>query len=304
MSETANPPGAEEKDIRKSKVQQIQDLPVPEKIELAKTGSREERLILIRDGNKEVREAVLDNARITEVEIAAIASSPNVPNELLDKIIANLDWMKNYQVMLALVNNPRTPPSLALKLVDRLRHKDLKQLAESKNLFEELVAAAKRSAAKLEAGRPDPLSEKTPREEKKTKSRYQEIKDMSVPEKIQLAMTGDKEARNILIKDSNKQVQEAVLNSPRITEMEIAAVANSRNVGDELLRKISMNRDWMKNYQVRVALVNNPKTPLTIGLKIVGTLMMADLKRLAKSKGVSNVLVGAAQRIVIKKGHK
>ncbi|UCE84303.1 MAG: hypothetical protein JSV47_07285 [Deltaproteobacteria bacterium] len=304
MSETANPPGAEEKVIKKSKVQQIQDLPVPEKIELAKTGSREERLILLRDSNKQVREAVLDNSRITEVEIAAIASSPNVPNELVDKIIANLDWMKNYQVMLALVNNPRTPPSLALKLVDRLRHKDLKQLAESKKLSEELVAAAKRSAAKLEAGRPDPSLEKKPTEEKKTKSRYQEIKDMSVPEKIQLAMAGDKEARNILIKDTNKQVQEAVLSSPRITEMEIAAVANSRNVGDDMLRKISMNREWMKNYQVRVALVNNPKTPLTIGLKIVGTLMMTDLKRLAKSKGVSNVLVGAAQRILIKKGHK
>jgi hypothetical protein len=304
VSETANPPEAEEKEIRKSKLKQIKDLPVPEKIELAKTGNREERLTLIRDGNKQVREAVLDNARITEVEIAAIASSPNVPDELLDKIIANLDWMKNYQVSLALVNNPKTPPSFALKLLDRLRHKDLKQLAESKNLPEELVAAAKRSAAQLAASRPDPSKEKKPPEEKKAKSRYQEIQDMSVPEKVQLAMAGDKEARNILIKDTNKQVQEAVLNSPRITEMEVTAVANSRNVGDELLRKISMNRDWMKNYQIRVALVNNPKTPLTISLKIVGTLMMADLKRLAKSKGVSNVLVGAAQRIVIKKGHK
>jgi hypothetical protein len=117
-------------------------------------------------------------------------------------------------------------------------------------------------------------------------------------------MSGDKEARSILIKDSNKQIQEAVLDSPRITEQEIVAIANSRNVGEELLRKIATNRDWMKNYQVRLALTNNPKTPLTIGLRLIGTLMISDLKRLSKSKGVSSVLTAAANRALIKKGIK
>ena len=115
---------------------------------------------------------------------------------------------------------------------------------------------------------------------------------------------GDKEARNILVKDSNRQVQEAVLDSPRITEPEIVAIANSRNVGDEILRKIAINREWMKNYQVRLGLVNNPKTPLTIGLKILGTLMISDLKRLSKSKSVSSVLTSAAARALTKKGVK
>jgi hypothetical protein len=125
---------------------------------------------------------------------------------------------------------------------------------------------------------------------------------MPVSEKIKLAMTGDKEARSLLLKDSNRQVQDAVLNSPRITDLEIAGLANSRTVSDELLRKIAANRQWMKSYQVRLGLVNNPKTPVPVGLKIVGTLMIADLKRLAKSKGVSNVIISAAQRLVIKKG--
>ena len=134
--------------------------------------------------------------------------------------------------------------------------------------------------------------------------RLQQIQDMSVPEKITLATSGGREVRAILIRDSNKQVQEAVLNSPRITEAEIAAVANSRNVSDELLRKITFNREWMKNYQIRLGLVNNPKTPLPVGLKIIGTLMISDLKRLSKSKGVSNILVTSAQRALIKKGVK
>ncbi|MFP3870053.1 MAG: hypothetical protein ACLFVT_04120 [Syntrophobacteria bacterium] len=140
------------------------------------------------------------------------------------------------------------------------------------------------------------------KEEKSIRSRFQEIQQLTVPEKIKLAMTGDKEARSILIKDSNKQVQEAALDNPRITEMEIVGVANSRTASDELLRKIVNNRQWMKNYQVRLGLVNNPKTPLSVALKLTGSLMTADLKRLAKSKGVSNVLATAAQRLLTRKG--
>jgi hypothetical protein len=117
-------------------------------------------------------------------------------------------------------------------------------------------------------------------------------------------MTGDKEVRSILVKDANKLVQEAVLDSPRITEAEVVAVANSRSIADELLRKIAGKRVWMKNYQLRVALVNNPKTPLPTALKILPTLMAADLKRLTMNRGVSNVLVSSAQRFLIKKQHR
>ena len=127
---------------------------------------------------------------------------------------------------------------------------------------------------------------------------------MPVPDKIKLAKTGDKEARTILLKDSNKQVQEAVLDNPRISDTEIVAVANSRNMPEEILRKVAVNRQWMKNYQVRLALANNPKTPLPMGLKIIGTLLIADLKRLSKNKGVSSVLSAAAQRFVLRKGAK
>ncbi len=60
----------------------------------------------------------------------------------------------------------------------------------------------------------------------------------------------------------------------------------------------------MRNYQVRLGLVSNPKTPIAIGLKIVGTLMVADLKRLSISKGISSVISTAASRTLIKKGYK
>lgn len=282
----------------------ILDLPVPQKIELAQTGEREVRTVLITDSNAQVREAVLTSPRITAVEIVAFAKSPKLEGDLLRRIAANVQWLKNYQVRLALVNNPRTPLPIALKLVPTLLDADLKQLAKNAEASEELVVAAERTAAERGTDRRAPVKTQTAKDDQKAKSRLQEIQDMPVPDKIKLAMTGDKEARSILLKDSNKQVQEAVLDSPRISDTEIVAVANSRNVPEEILRKIAINRQWMKNYQVRVALANNPKTPLPMGLKIIGTLMIADLKRLSKNKGVSSVLSAAAQRFVTRKGVK
>lgn len=290
--------------VKKIEPSRILNLPVSKKIELAQVAEREVRAVLITDSNKQVQEAVLTSPRITEVEIVAIAKSHKLDDDLLRRIAANVQWLKNYQVRRALVNNPRTPLPIALKLVPTLLDADLKQLAKNAEASEDLIVAAERTAAERGTDRRAPVKSQAPKVEKKAKSRLQEIQDMPVPDKIKLAMTGDKEARSILLKDSNKQVQEAVLDSPRISDMEIVAVANSRNLPEEILRKIAVNRQWMKNYQVRLALANNPKTPLPMGLKIIGTLMIADLKRLSKNKGVSNVLSSAAQRFVMRKGAK
>ncbi|HPI92288.1 MAG TPA: hypothetical protein PLT09_05465 [Deltaproteobacteria bacterium] len=126
------------------------------------------------------------------------------------------------------------------------------------------------------------------------RSLYQKIQTMSVSEKLDLARKATKEARTILIRDSNKLVQLAVVNSPKITESEILAIASNRQVTDEVLKEIGMNREWLRNYQVRLALVNNPKTPLSIAMAQISYINQRDLALLAKSKGVPRPIVIAA----------
>jgi len=127
------------------------------------------------------------------------------------------------------------------------------------------------------------------------RSLYQKIQTMSVSEKLDLARKAPKEARSILIRDSNKLVQLAVVSSPKITESEILAIASSRQVNDDVLKEIGMNKDWLRNYQVRLALVNNPKTPLSITMAQITYLNQRDLALLAKSKGVPRPIVTAAE---------
>lgn len=127
------------------------------------------------------------------------------------------------------------------------------------------------------------------------RSLFQKIQTMSVSEKLDLARKASKEARSILIRDSNKLIQLAVVNSPKITESEILAIASNRQVNDDVLKEIAMNKEWLRNYQIRLALVNNAKTPLSIAMAQVTYLNRRDLSLLAKSRGVPRPLIIAAQ---------
>ena len=73
-------------------------------------------------------------------------------------------------------------------------------------------------------------------------------------------------------------------------------------MGDELLRIISNNREWTKNYQIKLALTMNPKTPIPQAIKFLNYLQDKDLRSLMKSKDVPNNVSTHARRILTKKG--
>jgi hypothetical protein len=127
------------------------------------------------------------------------------------------------------------------------------------------------------------------------------ISKLPVSEKIKLALMGGKEARMLLVFDGNKVVSSLVLRNPRITEQEVKAIASSRAVRDDLLRSIARNKKFMKSYQVKLALVENPKTPPSISLSLLSQLRENDLKRLAKSRSVSSAVQQQAKRMVARK---
>jgi hypothetical protein len=127
-------------------------------------------------------------------------------------------------------------------------------------------------------------------------SKYQLVMELKVAEKIKLAMTGDGEWRKILIKDPNRIVHGAVLKNARITEAEVIMVARNKSASDEMVRLILLNREWMKNYEIRRALVTHPKTPLAKALRCIGDLTLRDLKDLMRNRNVSSVIAGTARR--------
>lgn len=141
-------------------------------------------------------------------------------------------------------------------------------------------------------------------DEEEALSKYQLLQDMTVSEKIKMALTGDKEWRTLLIREPNKQVCTAVLKNPRITEGEVLAVAKNRSALEELIRIILLNRDWIKLYDMKKALVYHPRTPLQQAIKFMAFLSERDIKELAKSKNVTQVVVNNARRMLMTKSKR
>jgi hypothetical protein len=133
-------------------------------------------------------------------------------------------------------------------------------------------------------------------------SLYNRIQQMSVTEMVRLASMGTKEARNLLIRNPNRSIVQAVLNSPKITDDEIISFAGNKNLSKEVPLIISNKKEYTKNYMVKAALVNNPKTPLPTAIKFLRHLIPKDLRNVSKSKNVPTVLAKTAIKILENKG--
>ena len=120
---------------------------------------------------------------------------------------------------------------------------------------------------------------------------------MNTKDRMKLAMKGDREARSILIRDSNKVVCTAVVNNPRITEQEIENIAAMRTVADEVLRIIAMNRSWARAYPIIHNLARNPRTPIPTVMNILNRIRTKDLLNLTQNRNVSEAVRRQAYRL-------
>jgi hypothetical protein len=163
---------------------------------------------------------------------------------------------------------------------------------DQKSTLQELRSTAvdqSRLADAAAEAEPDPAKRQT---------LLQQITRMTVSQRVQFAMKGGPEARRTLIRDANKIVQRAVLQSPRLTEQEVEAFASMPNLTDEVLRLIANNRNFRKNYVVVRNLMNNPKTPLDVTLHMLPILNALDLKRLCVNKNIPETLRSTASKLV------
>jgi hypothetical protein len=127
----------------------------------------------------------------------------------------------------------------------------------------------------------------------------QQIAKMGFTARLKAAVKGTREMRSILVRDPNKMIAAAVLSSPKLSEPEIETIARMTNVSEEVLRIISNNRAWTKNYGILLALVKNPKTPVAMSLNMMNRLNDRDLNQLSVDRNVPEPLRVAARKKVV-----
>ena len=134
----------DDKDDEGTALQRLSKMNVPQKVQRATKGSREERAILIRDPNKMISLAVLSSPKLTISEVEAFARAGNVAEDCLRTIAFCRAWMKNYNVVAALTRNPKTPVAISMNLLSRLTEKDLRVISTDRNVPDVLRVTARK----------------------------------------------------------------------------------------------------------------------------------------------------------------
>jgi hypothetical protein len=125
---------------------------------------------------------------------------------------------------------------------------------------------------------------------------HQRLAAMTPSQKIRRAQLGSAAERLILVRDTNRLVSSAVVRSPSLQEPEVVRITASRQVGEDVLRIIAMDREWTRSHQIKLNLVQNPRTPFAFAAKLIPHLREHELKALSKSKNVTGSVVAAARQ--------
>lgn len=114
----------------------------------------------------------------------------------------------------------------------------------------------------------------------------QQLREMTMGQRVAVATKGKREFRSVLLRDTNRVVAIAAISSPATKEMEVVAAAQSRTVHQDVIAYIAKKKDWVKLYPVKFALVTNPKTLLPTAMKLLPYLQKKDVKLLSKSRNI------------------
>jgi hypothetical protein len=143
-ADESEPTSEPTEEAKESTVTRLAAMTVAQRMGAAMKGTREERAILIRDPNKIVSVAVLSSPKVTEAEVESFAKMANVSDEILRIIGTTRAYVKNYNIVAALVKNAKTPAALSMNLLNRLNDKDLRALSTNRNVPEILRVTARK----------------------------------------------------------------------------------------------------------------------------------------------------------------
>ncbi len=101
-------------------------------------------MLLVRDHNRIIATAAIRSPQMQEAEVVLISRNRNIADEVLRIIGSTPEWLRTYAVKKNLVENPKTPVTIASRLVQHLRESDLRQLTKSKNVTGPVKDAARR----------------------------------------------------------------------------------------------------------------------------------------------------------------
>jgi hypothetical protein len=286
-------------------------------------GSVTTRLAALYSGNHEVIEQLLRMPRISAEALATLAAAADERSGEL--IATNEELMLKHPIVIEkLYMNKRVRMSTADRLIElcvrnkvelsipafkeaalAIQNELVPEPSEEPTFDDVLFQQTREAAEKLGLDDSEDTHELDEEGVEKVKAKvvplYARMAEMTVSQKIRCATLGSAAERLLCVRDANRLVAAAAAKSPLLKEPEAVQITASRNVSEDVLRLLAMNKDFTRNYQIKLNLVTNPRTPFTFASRLVPMLRESELKMLSKSKNVSGAITTAVRQQLSKK---
>jgi hypothetical protein len=240
-------------------------IPAASRSEHAATVAGDELIALLHDADGDVLLAVLENPRLNEQHLALLLERKGLPGAVLEKIARQRDWLRHYPVKLRVAAHPRTPRLLAIPLLRQLYLFDLVDVS----LLPSTPAELKRLAEEIVISR---------------------LGQLPLGQKLTLAKRGSARVAGALLAEGHPQVYPLALDNGFLTEAHVLKTLAGDDLADGVAAAIAQHRKWALSYNVRIALVRNPTTPLARVLAFLPDLTLRDLNDLAGLRALSSSL--------------
>lgn len=279
----------------------------------------------VRAKDSAIVEAVVLSPSTDDLTIAAIAGSADT--NLCESIANNqMRILRSPVILEELYKNANARMSTIDKLVDLAKRngvtlKGLPSLQSALDSGEDLGlgqsdddfdALAQESAQAEPEVEVDPYegmtrsererAEKADEEKEPEGPLFARIAKMNISQKIRLATVGGREAIMLLVRENNRLIHMAAIQSPRLQYSDVKKLAANKAMPDGVIRYIASNRDWTKHYDIMLSLVNNPKTPLSDSMGFLNHLRTNDLRQVMRNRNVSHQISRQAKMLVSKRG--
>lgn len=233
--------------------------------ERAQAASGEELTAFLHNPDTGVVLAVLDNPALDETQLCILLERKNLASEILEEIARRKPLLKAYRVKRGLAFHPRTPRLVTLRLLRDLYLMDLVQLTLSPSVPTELKLHAE-----------DHLIARLPQ--------------LPLGQKITLARRGPARLGGALLAEGHAQLVSIVLDNPYLTEAQVLKALSREKLPPAVVQALAHHRKWSLCYNVRLALVRIPSSPLSAVLAFLPELTVSDLRELASPGIVSESL--------------
>ena len=156
------------------------------------------------------------------------------------------------------------------------------------------VATAKGHAellALLADGEPARVAEGEP----STASTGNDERELTLGERRSQARSPDRRVLERLLRDHDPGVISQLLQNPKLLEADVLRLVSRRPTGVATLRLVFRHRRWGRQRAIQGALVQNPYTPLEIGLGLVGLLDQDTLRNVSRDSTLHSILRAQAR---------